>query len=53
MRAQELDGQASSIVDVVTKEKENAVSAGIVKDDESQMLSTLTEKVSEKPEIRQ
>ena len=46
MRAHELGDQASSIVDVVTKEKENAVSAGIVKDDESQMLSTLTEKAS-------
>lgn len=46
MRAQKLDSQASSIADVVTKEKENAVSAGIVKDDESQMLSTLTEKAS-------
>lgn len=46
MRAEELDNQASSIADVVTRDKENAVSAGIVKDDESQMLSTLTEKAS-------
>lgn len=46
MRAQEFDSQSSSIADIVGKEKETAVTAGIVKDDESQMLSTLTEKAS-------
>lgn len=46
MRAEELDNQTASIADVVTKDKENAVSAGIVKDDQSQMLSTLSEKAS-------
>lgn len=46
MRAQESDHQATSMADFVAKDKENAVTAGIVKDDESQMLSTLTERAS-------
>lgn len=41
MDPRELDKDRSSIADIVTTEKVNAVSSGIVKDDETQSLSTL------------
>lgn len=46
MDAKELDKDQSSISDVVTRDKVDAVSAGIVKDDRSQSLSVLSEKQS-------
>lgn len=44
MDARELSKDTSAIADVVGAEKVDAVSAGIVKDDESQKLSVLTER---------
>lgn len=44
MDARELSKDTSAIADVVRAEKVDAVSAGIVKDDESQKLSVLTER---------
>lgn len=41
MDPRELDKDRSSIADIVTAEKVDAVSSGIVKDDEAQSLSTL------------
>ena len=41
MDPRELDKDRSSIADIVTAEKVDAVSSGIVKDDETQSLSTL------------
>lgn len=41
MDQRELDKDRSSIADIVTAEKVDAVSSGIVKDDEAQSLSTL------------
>ena len=41
MDPRELDKERSSIADIVTAEKVDAVSSGIVKDDEAQSLSTL------------
>lgn len=46
MDAKELGKDQSSISDVVTRDKVDAVSAGIVKDDRSQSLSVLSEKQS-------
>ena len=43
MDASKLDRETESIADVVTRDKVDAVSAGIVKDDRSQMLSVLAE----------
>ena len=43
MDPSKLDKETESIADVVTREKVDAVSAGIVKDDRSQKLSVLTE----------
>lgn len=42
MDPRELDKDRSSIADIVTAEKVDAVSSGIVKDDETQSLSTLS-----------
>lgn len=44
MDPRSLDNTSASIADIVTSDKLDAVSAGIVKDDESQSLSTLSEK---------
>ena len=46
MDPRSLDNTSASIADIVTADKLDAVSAGIVKDDESQSLSTLSEKQS-------
>lgn len=46
MDPRSLDNTSASISDIVTADKLDAVSAGIVKDDESQSLSTLSEKQS-------
>lgn len=46
MDPRSLDKQSVSIADIVTADKLDAVSAGIVKDDESQSLSALSEKQS-------
>lgn len=46
MDAKELDKDQSSISDVVTRDKVDAVSSGIVKDDRSQSLSVLSERQS-------
>lgn len=46
MDPKELDKDESTIADVVTREKSDAVSSGIVKDDVSQSLSVLTDKES-------
>lgn len=44
MDPRSLDNTSASIADIVTADKLDAVSAGIVKDDESQSLSALSEK---------
>ena len=44
MDAKELVQDSSAISDIVTARKVDAVSAGIVKDDESQKLSVLTKR---------
>lgn len=46
MDPRSLDKQSASIADIVAADKLDAVSAGIVKDDESQSLSALSEKQS-------
>ena len=46
MDPRSLDNTSASISDIVTADKLDAVSAGIVKDDESQSLSALSEKQS-------
>lgn len=46
MDPRSLDNTSASIADIVTADKLDAVSAGIVKDDESQSLSALSEKQS-------
>ena len=46
MDPRSLDNTSASIADIVTADKLDAVSAGIVKDDESQSLSALSEKES-------
>lgn len=46
MDARELSRDAASMADIVTVDKADAVSAGIVKDDKSQSLSTLSERKS-------
>lgn len=46
MDPRSLDNTSTSIADIVTSDKLDAVSAGIVKDDENQSLSTLSEKQS-------
>ena len=46
MDPRSLDNTSASIADIVTAEKLDAVSAGIVKDNESQSLSALSEKQS-------
>ena len=46
MDPKELDRDESTIAEVVTREKPDAVSAGIVKDDVSQSLSVLADKKS-------
>lgn len=46
MDPRSLDNTSASIADIVTADKLDAVSAGIVKDDESQRLSALSEKQS-------
>lgn len=46
MDPKELDKDESTIADVVTREKPDAVSSGIVKDDVSQSLSVLADKES-------
>lgn len=46
MDPRSLDKQSASIADIVTADKLDAVSAGIVKDDESQSLSALSKKES-------
>lgn len=46
MDPRSLDKQSASIADIVTADKLDAVSAGIVKDDESQSLSALSKKQS-------
>lgn len=46
MDPRSLDNASASIADIVTADKLDAVSAGIVKDDESQSLSSLSEKQS-------
>lgn len=46
MDPRSLDKQSASIADIVTADKLDAVSAGIVKDDESQSLSALSERRS-------
>lgn len=44
MDPRELDKDRSTIADIVTEEKADAVNSGIVKDDEAQSLSTLARK---------
>lgn len=46
MNPRSLDNTSASITDIVTADKLDAVSAGIVKDNESQSLSSLSEKQS-------
>lgn len=46
MNPRSLDNTSASIADIVTADKLDAVSAGIVKDEESQSLSSLSEKQS-------
>lgn len=46
MNPRSLDNTSASIADIVTADKLDAVSAGIVKDNESQSLSSLSEKQS-------
>ena len=46
MDPRSLDKQSASIADIVAADKLDAVSAGIVKDDESQILSALSERRS-------
>ena len=46
MDPRSLANTSASIADIVTADKLDAVSAGIVKDDESQSLSALSEKES-------
>lgn len=46
MDPRDLDNQSASMADIVTSEKADAVSAGIVRDDETLKLSTLADKES-------